>query len=89
MFVEWSEAGWRRCQSEARIPGPALAPGSARPATGLGREGLGAAELGALCGGKVNALGGQESREGRALNMASQFPEFLDTPGRVGHVAGW
>lgn len=57
MFVEWSKARWRHCQLEARIPRPALTPGSARPATDLGKGELGA-ESGpeALCETKVDIL---------------------------------
>lgn len=65
VFVEWSEARWGHCQLEAGMPGPGLAPGSARPATGLGKEDLGAEpEPGALCKRKVNIL---DWRPGKAV----------------------
>lgn len=65
VFVEWSKARWRHCQFEARVPGPGLAPGSARPATGLGKGELGAEpEPGALCKRKVNIL---DWRPGKAV----------------------
>lgn len=87
-FVERSKARWRPCQLKARMPEPGLAPGSARPATGLGMEELGAEpEPGVLCKRKVNIL---DWRPGKTvLNMTSQFPEFLETPSSVAHVAGW
>lgn len=55
-------------------------------APGLGKAGLGSAEL---CVGGGECAGQQESREAGVLNVASRLPELLETPIGAGHVAGW
>lgn len=64
MFVEWNKARQRHCQLEARIPALALAPGSARPTTGLGKKPGAEPGPGAACERKVSTL---DWRLGKAM----------------------